>query len=424
MEDKNIHYRFKSIVSFSHLFGCITTLGVNFIRDAFSRDFFKTIKITTEVPFEERRKFGQSLISKPTPMLIVNPKVDLADDTDWLSNSELDYMAPNDTSGPKFFPVQNAIELINDNTQKYQLLTTRRRYKITYDMIFKFNSEMQKMQAFEFIRQNIRHNSPMVIERHIEVNIPEQFMKAIAYIEQIDINSDDFLLRLNQQSNIPITHRIRPGSGNREFFVLMPATLHLKFTSLPSDNGNDRKGNLITSSSFGENLVVEFTSLSTFYLKTPIEIPATIPMDDRQLLYTTTIKPVDSTKAELDMILEESYTFANYKLAFKKAAQLKAQFDSDDDALDLTPYLKGLFKRAYDYHKTHKIPITFVEILVTEGVTLIAPERFLFDPETLLIRINNVDKFNTYTIGVYIDQVYVNDLIQSLYSLDRAFESN
>ena len=85
--------------------------------------------------------------------------------------------------------------------------------------------------------------------------------------------------------------------------------------------------------------------------------------------------------------------------------------------------MKGLFKQVYDYHKTNKIPISFVELLVTEGATLIAPDRFYFDPEKLNVRIVNVDKFNTYTIGVYIDQVYVNDMIQSIYSLDRGYEN-
>lgn len=429
MSDSNdikemLYYKFKSIISFSHLFGCITTTSVNFIRAAFNKDFFQTIKVTTEVPYEERKKFAKNLINKPRPMFIIAPKVNLSDDTEWMPSTEFDQLGPNDTSGNKWFIPNTAISIIDDNANKYDLVASRRRYKVEFDMIFKFNSEMQKLQAQEYIRQNIRHNSVMVVERHLEFNIPDQFMRAIAYIEKMDINSIEFISHMNKISNVPITHRVRPGSGNKEFFSLIPTKLHIKLNSLPSDNGNDKKGNMITGSSFSENMVVEFTAMSTFYLRTPVKIPPEIPMSDTQMLYQTVIKPVDSsvTDVEMDMVMFEEWEFSQYNnTLMKKSLQLKAQFDNDDDSLDISNYTAGMFRIVYDYHKTNKIPINFLKVNVARGLDILPDNLYTFDNETLSLKVSNVDKYSIYTVVMYVDQEYINKIVQSINSMDRAY---
>jgi hypothetical protein len=413
--DRIIDHRFKSVTSFSHLLGCVTALIVDYIRSAYGDNFFKTIRCTSEVPFSERRNFLKLVLQKPRPAMIIDCKYDIGEDAKFLPMSEFYGEIPNEPTGNLWIGANNGTPLITDPQRKYQLLTKGHRYKLSYSIKFLFDSDVQRMQSQEFIRQNIRHGVPILVQRFIENNIPNHFMQAIASIEGMDINSQEFISFLNTVSEEPITYRIRPGSGNKEFFCLSPVQMDVLFTSPPSNDGAERKGNIITSASFTEEIDIEFPAYSTYFLRTNVDITKRIDMSQTTILHETTMKSVARfTVAELP-------TFNDYENGWKKVIQLAVQADAGNETnkLCLDQHINGEIRRIVNYYRKQSLGIDFLRAAVAEGSKRIDGSRFSFDPNTLTVSVENMDPFKIYHIAIYADNKFINDFKQSVFAYDQ-----
>lgn len=410
----NIDYRFKSPQSFSHMVGCITALLIDYVKAPFGDNFFKTIRVTTEVPYHERSTFLRSVGKKERPMLVIEPKFDISEDTKFMPNSEFDSLVGNDYIDGMYNMLNIGEPIIVDKDNKYMLFGSGARYKISFNLIFLFDSEIQQMQVQEHMRLNIRHQYHNVVERFIEQNIPQNFMEAIALTEGLDINSDEFIQLMNTYSEIPITHRIRPGSQNKEFFIMTPRELDILFTSLPNSNGPERKGKVISSASFTETVEIEFAAKSSYFLRTNKDVTKELDMTNGAILSETTIKPtVTIPIAKLLNPLPDSED------GYKKAIQLNVQFENKDtDELELMNYIPKEVQRIYDYHKKQNISINFMKVKMNENDVRLDNLRFSFDAETMILTLNKPDAYKGYLVGLYVDYNYINKLKTSIISYD------
>jgi hypothetical protein len=98
-----------------------------------------------------------------------------------------------------------------------------------FDLKFIFDTDSQRMQAQEYMRQSIRHRAPIQLHTYLENVIPTNYMKSIAEMNGFDYKSDEFLSFINHLSEVPITRRLRTGSGNIEFFAMVKTPFDLKF---------------------------------------------------------------------------------------------------------------------------------------------------------------------------------------------------
>jgi hypothetical protein len=407
-------YRFKSTQSFSHLTGCVTAHLVTYIRSAFGDKFFKSVRITSEAPFFERKNWLRSVAKKPRPLLVIDPKFDVADESEFLPNSEWDGFVANDPEDRRLNLTNNLVPILLAKDGKYMVFGKLGRYKMSFNVTFAFDSDVQTIQSQEHIRQNIRHKITNVLDRYLEYNIPSNFINAAAFIEGMDSNTVQFMDLLNSYSKNPITHRVRSGSGNKEFFVMEKTNLHVLFTALPSYAGPEKKGKVVTSSTFTENVEIEFSAISAYYFETDVDLNS-INMADSNL-GNTAVSPVVSYSFPLLQLKEPT---ENYDTElYRKILEITIQFDTADvDSLDISKYIKGQIGDIYAYHKERGLIMDFLKCRCMEDYTPLGEDRLSFDASTLVVSVTNTDAFRVYRFTAYANFKYINKLEQSLHSL-------
>lgn len=397
-------FHFKEIVSISHVMGSITSFLVEYIRSAFPENFIGTTWTTTEELFSQRAHKFKDILSKPRPIMTVDPKFELSDDAQFIPHREFDSLVANDPTSNIWSSVRQSDPLIlGENFELYHKL---RRMKMDFNINFIFDSDIKRMEAQEFIRMNIRHMVPIIVHRYLENNIPDNFMDAIAQMTGFDKNSEEFLIYLNNRSNAPITRRLRTGSQTLEFFSMQHSPLDIRFNDLPSSNGPVKRGNIIVSSSFSESVTVEFVMDSMYFLTTNTKIK---PL--QRVAASETIHTVGESFTKNDVIYENDIVTYIPEIPFEennciKLTTITVQADENgDDTINLFHLLNGEIANLFKSYKESKKPIDFFHIAVLESPDhRIGGERMIFDPETLDLTIKKMDIYKSYYITLYLDK--------------------
>ena len=360
---------FKSIISFSHVMGSVSSFVVNYIKSAFGDKYFKTIWNTQEVPYSQRSKSFRDMMTKPRPIMIIDPKFDPSVESDFLPQMEYDNWLANEPEYDVKIQSLNSFPLIT--YKNFKLYCRPKRYKMAFTINFVFDSDIQRIQCQEFIRQSIRHRSPITMHTYLENILPDSYIKAIAELVNLDYTSDEFLNFINSLTSLPITRRIRTGSGNIEFFAMQKTPIDMIFTEGPSSNGPIKKGNIVVSSSFSEEINIEFVAYSLIHLVTHTtfgkNIKPEIPID---IIDTEMSQNMTAVGTENMMMMESPIIPEEYKNC-QKFKQITFQADTNgDDIIDLkdiilTPEVKVL----YDYYKDNNMPIDFFEIKLFDNTS-------------------------------------------------------
>ena len=282
-----------------------------------------------------------------------------------------------------------------------------------------FDSDVQRIQCQEYMRQSIRHRLPIVGHRYIENILPDDYMKAIAFMNNMDYTSQEFLDFLNMFTTTPITRRLRTGSGNLEFFAMQRSPIEILFAEGPSSNGPITKGNITVSSSFTEQVTVEFVAYSLLYLQTSIHrgepiYKMELVKSDEEL---ADVKSVASEKLFLTEIPIPDYI--NEKCI--KLQQITLQADhAGDDSVDLFDLMKNPeIAEMLQFYKTNKKIMDFIHVTVYEETDLLDGARFNLDRRSLKLTIRDMDVYKNYYVTVYIDKARMAEIKQHLFETDK-----
>lgn len=414
-DDKLVDNYFKLPISFSHITGMITSILVDYIKSAFPDNFFKTTWNSLEVPFAQRSAQFKDVLSKPKPSLLIEPRFDPSDEASFRPSSEFDGEVANNPKDNIKILTFNSGKLIKDTS--YELYYTLRRYKMTFNTNFLFNSMQDRIQYQEYIRQNIRHRAPIVYNTYLSNIIPEPYMKVIASLVNMEYDSDEFITYLNNYSLFPITHRLRTGSGNNEFFAMMRSPIEIRFTDIPT--GNDvRKGNLITTSAFSDAVYVEFTAYSSMILKTSTELGKPLHPMENINVDTDHSQSVGVDKIflyEIPEIPEFAQDYIKYKTVTIQADK------SGDDVLDLHMMInrdKELLQIIDTYNINNK-KIDFFNFLIFEDSNILNGNRCTFDNDTLKLTISNMDIYKMYYITLYVNKNKLANVRQEIFEIEK-----
>lgn len=411
------HY-YKTIVSFSHLLGMISSTVVDYIRSAFPDKYFSTIWNSMQEPFVQRSKSFKDSMNKPRPALYIVPKFDPSDESEFVPQSEFDMYISNSPTDDAKIGIWNSFHMASYNN--FRLFVKPRRYKMRFDFKFIFDSDMQRIQAQEYMRQSIRHKSVIQIHRYLENVIPTNYMKSIADMNGFDYTSEEFLKYINQFSSVPITRRLRTGSGNIEFFAMMYSPLDITFPEAPVPEGPVTKGNFVVNSAFSDYLVVEFTANSVYFLVTSVNPGESIDYKDN----TNT----DNSDGSLDSVGVDKIFIAEIpdtkylENGCVKFTSVTVQPDKNGtDAINL--FTSGIISdvtivEMLNNYRINDKEIDFIHPLVFEGVKQLDGSRIEFNRRTLDLTIKDMDIYNTYSIYLYLDKVKINKDIIDLFEPD------
>ena len=409
---------FKTIISYSHIMGSVTSILVDYIRSAFNEKYFKTIWNTLEVPYSQRSKSFRDIMNKPKPSIVIDPRFDPSDESRFRPQSEFDSWIANDpTDSYRIYSLDSQCLMAYNNFAFYY---KPRRYKMSFSVHFAFDSDVQRIQCQEYIRQTIRHRSPIVGNRYIENILPDAYMQAIANINNLDYKSQEFLDYINRLSEVPITRRIRTGSGNIEFFAMQKTPIEILFTEGPSSNGPVTKNNITVSSSFSEDVTVEFVAYSLLMLKTSTKLGQ--PLYDDMTSYSNESQLKGSTTVGVDKLFTVEVPITEYlHNNCQRLQELTIQADeAGDDSVDLfnmcrSPYLAEFLH----YYKTNGLTMDFIHVTVHEGVNMLDGARYSLNKKNLVLTIKDMDPYQTYKVNVYIDQTKLNEIKQKTFETDK-----
>ena len=410
---------FKTIISYSHVMGSVTSIIVDYIRSAYNDKYFTTIWNTLEVPYSQRSKTFKDIMSKPRPIMIIDPKFDPSDESRFVPQSEFDSWIANDPTD--FYKITKIDSQLLVGYNNFALYYKPRRYKMTFDIHFTFDSDVQRIQCQEYMRQSIRHKSPIIGYRYIENILPDEYMKAIATMNNMDYRSQEFLDFLNTFTTTPITRRIRTGSGNIEFFAMQKSPIEILFLEGPSSNGPISKGNITVSSSFTEQVTVEFVAYSLLYLRTSINRGEPIHKIDISSENIDS-EPADVTNVASDkMFLSEIPIpeFLNENCV--KIQQVTLQADhAGDDSVDIFDLMRNPeIAEMLHFYKTNKKIMDFIHVTVYEETDLLDGARFNLDRRSLTLTIRNMDVYKNYYVTIYISKSKMSEIKQHLFETDK-----
>lgn len=414
---------FKTIISYSHIMGSVTSLLVDYIRSAYSDDYFATIWNTLEVPYSQRSKAFRDIMSKPRPTMIIDPRFDPSDEARFVPQSEFDSWIANDPMDA--YKINSLDSALLVGYKNFGLFYKPRRYKMTFNIHFSFDSDVQRIQCQEYMRQSIRHKSPIIGHRYIENILPDDYMIMIAELNGFDYRSDKYLDFLNEFTTTPITRRIRTGSGNIEFFALQKTPIEMMFIEGPSSNGPITKGNITVSSSFSEEVTVEFVAYSLLYLKTSVH-------KGEPIYKTKPVKP-ESDDAEIqetgDVINVASEKFNVVDLprppflddGCVKLQQVTLQADkAGDDTVNLFEIMRNPeIVEMLNYYRTNHLKMDFIHVLVYEEINLLNEVRYKLDATNLNLTITDMDVYKPYYVVIYLDKTKMGDIKQPIFETDK-----
>lgn len=420
VEREVVDHYFKTIVSFSHMMGSITGIVSDYITSAFGKGYIKTIWNTLEEPFSQRSKGFRDLMLKPRPIMIINPKFDPSEEADFRPISEFDNEVANDPRDDIQFGLRGA-QLLTER-ENFQLWFRMRRYTMSFEISFIFDSDAQRIQCQRYIRDNIRHRMHITTRRYVENYLPAEYMQAIADMNQMDIKSPEFEEFLNITSGAPIRYRYRTGSGNDEFFATLATPIQMLFQEGPSSNGPVKRGNIVVSSSFSENLEVEFVAASTYFLRTNVNIGDPIlhypGLSDGEFSVDATMKTVAVDNFFSMEIPVGEDVVGNYS----KYRNIHVQADKPgDDQLNLKEHINETeVLNMIDFYTQHGKPIDFVQVLVYEDLNQVDPERLVYNSNTLDLMIRDMTIYTDYHVIIYIDRVKINEIKDQLFKTDQS----
>jgi hypothetical protein len=404
---------YRSITSYGHIMGSVTSIVVDYIRSAFNNNYIKAVWNTLEVPYSQRMNGFRDFMNKPKPLMTIDPRFDPSSESSFMPQSEFDYEIVNDTKDDTWIGLYNS--MVISYWDNYMLCVKPRRYKMDFTVNFIFDSDTQRIQAQEYIRQNIRHKYTNTVKRYIENNIPFSFMKTIADINNIDYKSDEFMRLVNVSTNIPITKRIRTGSQTMEFFALEKVPVDITFNGAPSSNGPMKKGNIVVSSSFSEDITVEFVAYSLYFLKTNKDMGAVIDPSD------TLNQPTTMTGVGIDnLYLIETPIIPKVEDDFLKFKTITVQADKNgDDTLDINEIISNAeISSVIKYYRSQNKTIDFIKIYAYENEHKLDNIRLDFDLSNLTLTIKDMDIYKNYYITIYINRIIIGNLKTELFEWD------
>lgn len=415
-EETRDHY-YKEIVSFSHLIGMISSNVISYIKSAYKKDFFKTTWNSLEEPFSQRSKGFRDSMSKPKPSMYIIPKFDPSVESEFVPQSEFDAYIANDPESDIKIGMFDAGELVRYSN--FRLFAKARRYKMDFDLKFIFDSDVQRIQAQEYMRQSIRHKIPIVLYTYLENVIPTNYMMSIAKINNMDYKSEEFLKFINMLSDIPITRRLRTGSGNMEFFAMVRSPLEMRFPDGPTTEGPAKKGNLTVSSAFSDYVSVEFVAYSTYFLVMNEEPGEILYKDNTNTIKTDgSMDTVGVDKLFLIEVPDTKYLENECVRIVEITVQPDHNGDNtinllNDGVINDNTLINAIFAK---FNK--KENVDFLHTLIFEELEELDGGRVLLNKKNLDLTIKNMDIYKTYHIYIYLDKKKVNKEILDIFVPD------
>lgn len=404
--------------SSAHTYGNVTSFMTEYLKSLFPRNYFKTIHISSTIAYKQFNVFQNSqkeFLKKRKPMLIIRPRIDLSDNDIFLNDT---YLTTRISDNFRDYDFSNLQPFFHDPKKGISIRFLMNRLKIYYDVTIIIETQMEQInQAIDF-KNRVKQERPIIISTALENYIPREIMKILSKDAGIPIYDKNksvkpFLDYVNSNVLTPVTYKIKNSSGNDEFFRFYPVNIDTMITGLSIDDGN-RKGFISNVFSINFTISAEFNSsgIYFYFTKNPNVIDETsfeIVSKDNEII------PIFTVNNMFDINLPPGWDL--FTTSFYSVSET-----TPPDILDYSPLLNKSMIKLIDYHKDKGIPCdTFMQVLVMKDNRImdITKGEYDVDLENSILKTYNVNLASTYRLFIYLNTLYVNNLVKQVYKLEN-----
>lgn len=400
-----------SQTSMAHTYGNVTCQIVDYIKNLFPNNYFKTVHISSTIAYREFNIFNNTnkeFLKKNKPMLIVRPRFELDDSNVFLYDTFLTTRMTDNYMDRGFTNLQPFIEdRERGNCMKFLL----NRLKMVFDVTIVVETLVEQLNMVHYFKNRVRQNAPFFINTALESYIPRELM--IVMSKDIDIpidNISSFLEYVNGVSIYPITYKLKNSSGNDEFFRHYPVNIYTSINNLSIDDGSKR-GQVYDTYTISFSVSTEFnaTGLYYYFASKPNLIDECtfniMDADQSKIIPLFTITDLDMRRPADGWNV---YTAPIYKVLEKP------------DIIEFESLINNSLKFALEYHKKHNIPSSvFLKYRVTQDNRDLQEGKDYkidFDEFKLTTYVYNTN--STFRLIIYINTLYINELIQNIFDFN------
>lgn len=418
--------------SLAHTYGNMTCFIVDYIKNLFPANYFKTVHVSSTIAYKQFSIFqntNKEFLKKAPPMLVVRPRIEI-DSTDTFLYDTYLTTRTNDQYMENSFT--NLQPFIIDKDKGFEVKYLLNRLKMYFDVTIITETQMDQLNQAHFLKNRLRSNMSYFLSTYLESYIPRELMLLLGEDAGIPVydgkmNVKTFLDYVNGHSLFPVSYKMKNSTGNDEFFRYYPVNIDTIFSGIGIDDGNKRG---MTSELFTVTftLSTEFNATGLYYYFTE---KRTI-IDD----FIFGVKPGKNSSDIIPLYTAENLYTSKYGEGWTVFTSPMYQVDGNIqrgewDKMDITPILNHSLMKCIRYNHDNGVPLdTFLRIEVKKDGRTMAPtieydidfseldDPKAIDPSITLIT-KNCNINSTYRLIINVNTRYINELLTDIMSLNE-----
>jgi hypothetical protein len=401
-------------MSLAHTFGNVTAFITEYVKNLFPKNYFNTVNISSTVAYRYFNIFdntSREFIKKRKPMLIIRPRIEFNDDNTFLNGT---FLTSRITDNYMDLDYGNLQSFFSDQKNGLHIKFLMNRIKMSFDVSVIVEQQMEQINQFFYVKNRVRQEHPFYIKTFLESNLHKNMVKAIAKAANIDpSNSKAVLDYFNNNSSYPLTYKMKNSTGSDEFFRYYPAVVDTMFTGLTMDDGS-KKGFISDAFTINFTVTTEFNTAGLYYFFS--QMPEIIDQINIDIDADNSIIPIFTLNNLFDFITPP----AGWNLF--NAPLFKVSVDKGSDTLEVGDMFNSSIKTCITYHLEKGISLdSLMKIFVIKDNEALIEEDgdYSFDYEKLILTVNKNNTTSTYRFLVYINTLYINNLVAELHKIDE-----
>lgn len=397
----------KSGTDIMHSIGNVTAIGLQFIVDLFPQHTFATALPSTALAHRQLRHTPKQIRTQPYPMCIVSPRISLSGLDNRLAAGSFATTTWNTTSN-RFQNRSEMPELLFDNQKKIMWRGKINRTVVYLDFVLAFRSMSEQIKWASYLINRIPTDGGFFdIDTALEMALPDGFLEETSRYAGIPIRDDKgditrFTDYLNMNSVFPISYRFSSGRHKDAFYAYYMSAILCNIGELNYSNGT--KTNLVEADyPITFTMRCEFNTIGMFDLCVPNPGPF------------VQLAPKQSSIAI--PIFSDVWNEADFPLAYgwKIKARPIIKMDDKEKEVFIGQSFGNAINEMIDYHlKNHLDVGLFLSVKLRENKCLI-DDGYYVDWQRRTLVFTNINYAHTYRLIIAINQLYINDMLKTMY---------
>lgn len=414
--NKNINYAVSSL-SVAHTYGNVTCFVLEYIKNVFNKEFFKTVHVSSTLAHRQFTRFNgttKEFLKKSKPIMIIRPRIEIDDEDVDMYDTLLTTRIGDTFDTADFGNLQNFIE---DEKKGIYTKFLMNRLKLSFDIVMVFETQLTQINVANFLKNQLTFNRHIGVPANLESLIPRSVIDMIAKDAEIDIgenaeNVNSLLDYMNSHSLYPVMYKFKNSSGNDEFFRFYPTTIDLLFSGLTIDDGN-KKNQVFDTFTINFTCTTQFSTAGLYYY-------FTYNKDTIDAVQYDILQQSGCTGAEqLVPIYTCNNIFNGIKLPEGWTLYTAPMFEVEGTQYDLEfePILNHSIKETISYHLKNNIPVeSCINLTLVKNGRIMSEENneYSIDWDRLVATINNCNSSSQYRFIMHVNALYINNLVADL----------